>query len=64
MMYALFKDGKIITPKYNTAIKCWKIAIENNLIIVVLNNFGGKDKLLLQQGYEIREIKEQEDERA
>lgn len=57
-MYALFKDEKIATPKYKTAIQCWKIAIANNFIIIVLNTYDGKDKLLLQQGYTIEEVKE------
>ncbi len=56
-MYALFKDGKQISASSYSNLDI----LEHADNIGVLMHFGNIRKSVLAVGYEIREIKEQED---
>ncbi len=57
-MYALFKNGKQITGKIERKTDILILALAHNAFVEDPSSFE------LQDGYEIREIKEREDGRA
>lgn len=55
-MYALFHNDRQISKAHKYRACVWIEAFERKLVIMVAHDFDGQDRVILPQGYRIKEL--------